>query len=90
MTSILVYLDLRSNVTVQKAASRGVHARNDAECIIVTVKIKALNNYDKTSYRDIFLLFRVVEIHRIYEATATPYKEGANLSEAANAEQIEQ
>ena len=28
------------------------------------------------------LLFRVVEIHRIDEATATPDKEGANLSEA--------
>ena len=29
----------------------------------------------------ILLLFRVVEIHRICEATATPHKEGANLSE---------
>lgn len=28
-----------------------------------------------------FLLFRVVEIQRICEATATPEKEGANLSE---------
>ena len=29
-----------------------------------------------------FLLFRVMEIHRIYEVTATPLnKEGANLSE---------
>lgn len=28
-----------------------------------------------------FLLFRVVEIHRICEATATPATEGANLSE---------
>ncbi len=28
-----------------------------------------------------FLLFRVVEIHRICEATATPDEEGANLSE---------
>ena len=28
-----------------------------------------------------FLLFRVVEIHRICEATATPETEGANLSE---------
>jgi len=28
-----------------------------------------------------FLLFRVVEIHRICEATATPVTEGANLSE---------
>ena len=27
------------------------------------------------------LLFRVVEIQRIYEATATPCEEGANLSE---------
>jgi hypothetical protein len=31
------------------------------------------------------LLFRVVEIHRIDEATATPDKEGANLSEAVTA-----
>jgi len=30
-----------------------------------------------------FLLFRVVEIHRICEATATPYEEGASLSENA-------
>ena len=44
----------------------------------------------KISYCDIFLLFRVVEIHRIDEATATPDKEGANLSEAAFAVQIEQ
>ncbi len=29
----------------------------------------------------ITLLFRVVEIHRICEATATPLEEGANLSE---------
>ncbi len=28
-----------------------------------------------------FLLFRVVEIHRICEATATPVTEGASLSE---------
>ncbi len=28
-----------------------------------------------------FLLFRVVEIQRICEATATPIMEGANLSE---------
>ncbi len=28
-----------------------------------------------------FLLFRVVEIHRICEATATPATEGASLSE---------
>ena len=27
------------------------------------------------------LLFRVVEVHRTYEATATPDKEGAYLSE---------
>ena len=27
------------------------------------------------------LLFRVMEIHRICEVTATPYTEGANLSE---------
>ena len=27
------------------------------------------------------LLFRVVEIQRICEVTATPYEEGANLSE---------
>ena len=30
------------------------------------------------------LLFRVVEIHRICEATATPFREGANLSEISN------
>jgi hypothetical protein len=29
----------------------------------------------------IVLLFRVVEIHRICETTATPSEEGANLSE---------
>jgi hypothetical protein len=34
--------------------------------------------YQTISYS---LLFRVVEIHRIGEATATPVKEGANLSE---------
>ena len=28
-----------------------------------------------------FLLFRVVEIQRICETTATPFEEGANLSE---------
>ena len=28
-----------------------------------------------------FLLFRVVEIQRIVEATATPVREGANLSD---------
>ena len=28
-----------------------------------------------------FLLFRVMEIHRICEVTATPVLEGANLSE---------
>ncbi len=28
-----------------------------------------------------FLLFRVMEIQRIYEVTATPCMEGANLSE---------
>ncbi len=27
------------------------------------------------------LLFRVVEVHRTHEATATPLQEGANLSE---------
>ncbi len=37
-----------------------------------------------------FLLFRVVEIHRICEATATPEKEGANLSESTVIGQIEQ
>ena len=37
-----------------------------------------------------FLLFRVVEIHRICEATATPEKEGANLSESTVIRQIEQ
>jgi len=37
------------------------------------------------------LLFRVVEIHRICEATATPIAEGASLSEyAVLTEQIEQ
>lgn len=45
---------------------------------------------DKILYCNIFLLFRVVEIHRIDEATATPDKEGANLSESADAELIEQ
>lgn len=32
------------------------------------------------------LLFRVVEIHRIGEATATPGEEGANLSERTSAD----
>ena len=31
--------------------------------------------------KQIFLLFRVVEVHRTGEATATPVKEGACLSE---------
>ena len=36
------------------------------------------------------LLFRVVEIQRICEATATPfYEEGANLSESSNNKRIE-
>ena len=34
------------------------------------------------------LLFRVVEIQRIYEATATPETEGANLSEQSNNKRI--
>ena len=35
----------------------------------------------KIQYCCIFLLFRVMEIHRIDEVTATPYMVGANLSE---------
>ncbi len=35
-----------------------------------------------------FLLFRVVEIQRICETTATPFEEGANLSERSNNKRI--
>ena len=37
-----------------------------------------------TLYRQGFLLFRVVEIQRVEEATATPVTEGASLSEQSN------
>ena len=36
-----------------------------------------------------FLLFRVVEVQRTYEATATPETEGANLSEYSNNKRID-
>lgn len=39
------------------------------------------HRYDVLKPNIVFLLFRVVEIHRICEATATPDVEGANLSE---------
>ena len=39
------------------------------------------SKFNIVKIESLFLLFRVVEVHRTDETTATPYEEGAHLSE---------